>query len=184
MRVLIVLLLLSTIGISCSKEDSTVDPTKIDIVTGIVVHKLDDDEGVLYGNPNEKIGYRYVDNKKVKDIIVYPSLFKDGAFIYASDTIRKIWIVKGKVEYHCPDINYQDLLKDYTYSNKELASASEDSVTANVKRYYLSLSGWEEGFYRIFVKTDSGDLYWTNICKDSNPEGERGFYNMYDNYWH
>lgn len=173
MKYILFLSVLVLMFFSCSKEEEIKNPLDIEIVTGLTVFESNNNDGVIYGNPNEKLG----------DLIVYPSLCNSGVFIYAQDTIRNLWLVKGVVEHDFIDVDFRIQLKNHSYTRDELSKVELGSYETNVKRYYLSMNEFDEGFYRVFVVTDKQELLWANICKDSNPHGNNGFYSVYDNYW-
>ena len=171
--------------LACGNDDdanNNIDKSQdIDIVTGI---KLKDEVGTIfaeYGNPNTL----------VENILVYPNPAFDFVSIDSSEDILVIWLVSGNKSIEYSNVNFTSILTSNSYSENEIeriaelkfskAINDEDNSEVNnenidnlilttldientfdVDSILINTSELKGGYYRVFVKTESG-IYWDNI---------------------
>lgn len=153
--------------ISCSKENT--DPptssgsngqpsmisSEISIITGLILH---DDIGIqigVLGNPNTKLPI---------NIQPYPNTPGSFIHIYNADTISKVWVLPAVVNKQFSQIDYNQLFQNFDYSIEEIEKTDIIRLEPQINNPLLiDLSSLTSGYYRIFLQTNNGSLYWDNI---------------------
>ncbi len=173
------ILICLTLFFACSDDDNNRLNTELKIteVTGIETRFLSGELSETYGNPN-------VFNDQ---ILVHPNPV-DNLLIINSNDILNIWILPAKETTSQQETDFSVNLKSTTFNEETIttnavlkfefenqtktgANTSSDN-TLSVNSFSapfnssksIDLKELENGFYKVFVKTESG-VYWDNIYK-------------------
>ncbi|WP_075341568.1 hypothetical protein [Tenacibaculum agarivorans] len=171
--VLIIVLLTACSGNSNNPEEAG----KLNIITGINLVDVTGTTNGVYGNPNvlRNDSGTNAKNRKddepisVSDIIssvftVYPTIVEDVFSIGTSKKVKKLWIVKGVPTRDFQNIDFESTLSNGMYTSKEIGdSAVEDIDLQTSGTPIINVSGYAKGFYRVFIETEEGEIYWENI---------------------
>lgn len=168
MKKITLLVLIIVLVVSCKKDDvdSVVVSEKrandINIVTGLELRAGPTDQPIVLGNPNE----RKFSSSGFDFFVVYPNPAIDVVTIKSIDNIMidGIWMAKGIVDKSFVDVNYEEVLENATYADSELEKVNvlDNVVVEGLASFQLDLTNYEEGYYRVFVKTVKG-VEWQNI---------------------
>lgn len=141
----------------------------LNLVTGIQMRDANGQAIGNAGNPNVKNG----------EIGVFPNPMVDVANVFIIDGfLEEIWILPGTQNKDFSDLDFNSILENHKVP---LDSITENKIMEfglpddqDVQAANLNLSNLETGYYRIFCKTASGEIFWDNlkIDKESDP-GER-----------
>jgi len=168
--VLIIALLTACSGNSNNPEEAG----KLNIITGI---NLVDGNGIIrgvYGNPNvlrtesEKNAKNRNDDEpiSVSDIIssvftVYPTIVEDVFSIGTSKKVKKLWIIKGVPTRDFQNIDFESTLSNGMYTSKEISDNALENIDLQTSGTpVINVSGYAKGFYRVFIETEEGEIYW------------------------
>lgn len=162
------ILLLTFFILSCSNDDDGGNnATDIYIVTGLVAKSSNFSEGFLLGNPNTRMPLNFTSTS----IIAYPNPVINALSIELTQTeevISDIYLIEAVSKKNSfQNVDFEELLTNTTYSIEEVSEASLISFNnLSSNNITLNLEGYNTGYYRVFIKTDS-NLYWDNIYIDN-----------------
>lgn len=147
-------------------EPEPIEPTDMNIVTGIyLINEVGAQVGE-YGNPNE----RKVSSNALHYARAFPVPARNRLSVELQidsiDSEVKVWLIPGKQNLDFADTNFAKALSDHTYDQKDLTQAAViDQSFASADGYpAIDVSKLTPGFYRMFVHIEQGDLlFWQNI---------------------
>ncbi len=181
----LVVIATSLFFIACSNQNSgeftpiETEAIAIDIVTGLNLVNATGERIGLAGNPNilntiknegqntndkKSIGDDVITSYNPSDISVYPTITNDIISIKSIRTIQSIWLLKGTPVKKFHDVNYDNLLSNSLYTPEDIASKAIYNVTETFKNLTINLRDFEQGYYRLFIEVESGEIIWENIA--------------------
>lgn len=148
------IILLLIIGISCSGDEENLDPTDINLVTGINIKEFQEALPTRLGNPN---------TFNQGQFIIYPNPVKNNLRIKSIENLTEIWVLPATASKSYKGTDFQQLLSSDLYSENTITAKSvlqfEDLVWSEIA---LDIESLNSGYYKVFVKIN-GNIYWDNI---------------------
>jgi len=150
-KVVVVVFILCAAG--CEKNNwQTMD---LDLVTGIYLRQTPHSPAIKLGNPNVFEGA----------LILSPNPPFDFIGVMSDAAISDIWIIPAEAKKILSKTDFSDVYNTNTYSESQIASHSVLTLSDQGRESItLNIQDLEEGYYRIFVKTQGG-IYWDNFYK-------------------
>ncbi|TAJ09198.1 hypothetical protein DMA11_20500 [Marinilabiliaceae bacterium JC017] len=185
------LLLLLVTFLACSKDDNTEVSggfKSVHLVTGLRLTTEAGEIQYTLGNPNNK-QYVGIDEELAGTIqdrvhsIVCPNPVIDVINISCLVGFKKIWLVKGIISGNYSSVDFDDVLKDHTYSEAELDNQCLKKHDGDGGSLCCNVSDLKSGYYRVFFQTEDDEIYWENIYVDSDYHSLNEFYEYYKNGW-
>ena len=130
------------------------DPADIDLVTGLVLRDVIGAPVPEYGNPN------------ISDsgIVLYPNPADYSVIIQAWTRIRKVWFVKGDVNYTSfVDTDFEDVFSVNPYRQSVVMDSALVQYDVDTTKYIIDVTGFPEGYLRVFYLLDNDSLKWSNL---------------------
>ena len=151
-KYLIILLLI--IGISCSGDEENLEPTDINLVTGIDMKAFEESMSTRLGNPN---------TFNHDQFSVSPNPVKNYLRIKSVGKMTDIWILPGKSSNSYKGTDFQQLLSSDLYSENTIADKSVlKLVDLDWSEFALNIESLNPGYYKVFIKIN-GNIFWDNI---------------------
>ena len=147
------------IFVSCdSNESDAPNFEDLDVVTGITLTDFNGAPIGTWNQPNDKAG----------EVSIFPNPFSGQLFLQSPVDIERIWILPA-------NCNTTDLSNDIPELSQNISHSLEDIEEASIKNFpliqlnnnnmlALNLEDINEGFYKLFYETTSGDIRWINTC--------------------
>ena len=129
--------------------------TSIDTITGIS----------LYDENGQGIGRWHSPNDNPGDHVVFPNPSNGNLQLYSESVFSNLWLLPAS----CASDNDPDIVtasNDVVYGQDEIESLAlltlmpPDNQPTSLR---LDFSSEDKGFYRLFLKTIDGDIFWQNI---------------------
>ncbi len=171
MKKIMMWLLVLPLFAACSNDDpDSADPMQIDLITGLVLYNETGIPIMEFGNPNEKLKQSSpAEDRSIYSpfvAVVYPNPARQIIHLQSQESIAAIWLVKGKKSISFKNEDFEELVTGYAYPESELDQISIYHAAISGTTITLDLSAHEKGFYRLFIKTELANQYWTNIYVD------------------
>lgn len=170
------LILISILAISCSKDETNTqtDKTSINLVTGVHFRQTSDDPGLQLGNPNILVNNKF---------LIYPNPANESVNILAKETVTDVWFVAANPEKIHQEVNFSTILNTNLYSEQSIISHSKLSLNEkSSSNFSMNISTLPKGYYKVFVKI-GGVIYWDNLYRyDDKAYDEEEFIKI-NNFW-
>ncbi len=147
---------------ACSDDDKNLrNELDLDIVTGIDLRADANFEPIRLGNPNSLNA----------NTIVFPNPSMGKIVLKTRDnsSISSVLIINGRKNTSYNNIDFETVLRPDLYSQQQIMDKSvlDFSFDFDSNEVILNIENLEEGYYRVFVKTEN-NLEWHNIYKGEN----------------
>lgn len=172
MKKIVTNILIITLLVACGDSDSEdFDPTRIDIVTGMLLTTPQGTISELWGNPNLPTNPRSN---------IFPKPATGTIRVITNSQIKNIWLISGFPSRRFVNTDFQEVFAENPYQVGEIEANSIRSLAnLNATDINLNLDGLSEGYYRIFIQFQDDSLTWDNFYVDTS-----GSVNLTDiNFW-
>lgn len=153
MKKYLIILLLVT-GINCSGDEENLEPTDINLVTGIDIKAFEESVPTRLGNPNTFNHDQFA---------VSPNPVKKFLRIKSIGNMTDIWILPGKSSNSYKGTAFQQVLSSDLYSENTIADKSVLKLDdLDWSEFALNIESLDPGYYKVFIKIN-GNIFWENI---------------------
>ncbi|HEU0137090.1 MAG TPA: hypothetical protein VFQ50_07345 [Flavobacterium sp.] len=170
------LILFILVALSCDQDENSnqPSPTALGLVTGINLRQNFDDQQYQLGNPNTLVNNKF---------IIYPNPATQMVVVSAQENVTDIWVVPASAEKIFQDENFSNILSSNLYSQESISTSSSFSITGQSADFFtLDIGNLEKGYYKVFVKIN-GEIFWDNLYKYDEQQGNEEQFNELNDFW-
>lgn len=157
------------------KKDKDSNFEKINTVTGVC---FTDENGT-------PLGKWQFPNEKAPDLFLFPNPAINLIFLEAQESLKNIWIILGDCETEDIGEDITQMSQSLSYEVEEIEARevllSFDSSQLTDNSLIINISGLDEAFYRMFIETENGEIFWKNFYKFSGPTGGQSLVDLLEN---
>lgn len=172
MKKILTYVLLITLLMACGdRDEEDFDPTRIDIVTGMLVATPQGIVTELWGNPNLPANPRSN---------VFPKPASGTVRVLTNSPIKNIWLISGFPSRRFVNTDFQQVFAQDPYDVGAIeTSAIRSFENLGATDININLEGLNDGYYRLFIQFQDDTLTWDNFYVDRS-----GSVNLDDiNFW-